>query len=89
MNKYYVYVIQSFLDRSLFVGYTTDLKKRLEKHTNGYVAATKSKAPWNLIYCEYYTDKNDAKAREKFMKSQVGQAELQLMLKNTLMKEGT
>jgi putative endonuclease len=41
---FYVYILLSEKDGNLYVGYTPDLKKRFEKHNNGYVIATKYRA---------------------------------------------
>ena len=49
---FYNYTIQSKKDKTLYMGYTVDLKKRLEKHNKGLVESTKSKRPWKLIYYE-------------------------------------
>lgn len=84
MSKFYVYVIQSQQNRSIYVGYTTDLKARLERHNSGYVISTKSRKPWRLIYCEFFINMKDAKSREKYLKSGYGQEQLKSILKQTL-----
>jgi len=69
---YYVYILQSIKDRSLYIGYTLDLKNRLTQHNKGHGASTKGKTPWKLIYYEAYRDRKDATGREKFLKSGSG-----------------
>jgi putative endonuclease len=64
---YFVYVLQSRKDNSLYIGYTArQPDKRLEEHNNGENKSTKAKLPYNLIYYEAYPDKADALGRESF-----------------------
>jgi putative endonuclease len=66
---YYVYILQSLKDKSLYVGYSSDLKNRLRKHNSQQVPSTKDKTPFKLIYYEAYSNRKDATGREKFLKS--------------------
>lgn len=61
---YYVYVLQSKKDGSIYIGYTTDLKSRLETHNKGFEKSTRNKTPWELIYYESYKDRMLARQRE-------------------------
>ncbi|OGG54764.1 hypothetical protein A3D62_00385 [Candidatus Kaiserbacteria bacterium RIFCSPHIGHO2_02_FULL_49_11] len=65
---YYVYLLQSKKDGSLYVGYSNDLKRRFEEHNNGLSVSTKFKAPFELIYYESYRARSDAKIREHMLK---------------------
>ena len=65
---YYVYVIQSAQDKSLYIGFTTDLKRRFQAHNKGESKFTRSKCPWDLIYYEAFKDKTLAQQREKSLK---------------------
>ncbi len=65
---YYVYVIKSLKDEQLYFGYTSDLKKRIEKHQQGKVILTKPRRPFCLIYYESYYLKKLALNREKQLK---------------------
>ena len=81
-NKFFfVYVLFSFKDRKLYIGYSEDLTTRTEEHFKGKVRATKSRLPLILIHYEAFTDKQDAKAREKFLKSGFGRSQLKKALK--------
>ena len=81
---YYVYILQSKKNQSLYIGYTTDLKKRFEKHQNGEVIITKHRRPLELIFYEAYKSKVDAKRREKYFKTDKGKSTLRMMLQDTL-----
>jgi len=65
---FYVYTLKSDKDSSLYVGYTNDLKRRVEEHNKGESVATKYKRPWRLVYYEAYKSQSDAKHREKQLK---------------------
>lgn len=69
---YYVYILQSEKDKSFYIGYTPDLKKRFIKHNKGQVVSTKDRTPWKLVYYEAYIHRKDATGREKFLKSGSG-----------------
>jgi putative endonuclease len=71
---FYVYLLHSAKDKGFYIGFSTDLKRRLSEHTRGASLATKSRGPWKLIYYEAYTEREDAEGREKFLKSGAGTA---------------
>jgi putative endonuclease len=84
MKKYYVYILFSTRDKKLYVGFTTNLKKRLQEHARGDVLSTKNRGYLKLIHYEYFIDKEDAEAREVFLKSGSGHAQIRQFLKRTL-----
>ncbi|MAF59327.1 MAG: GIY-YIG nuclease family protein [Candidatus Pacebacteria bacterium] len=65
---YYVYLLKSKKDESLYIGYTNDLKRRFEEHNNGENKSTKFKTPFELVYYESYRARSDAKIREQALK---------------------
>ena len=75
---FYVYVLQSKQDNSLYVGYTNDLKRRLKEHNEKQNLSTKSRAPFKLVYYEAYTSQRNAKDRESSLKLR-GRARAQLL----------
>ena len=82
--KYYVYILVSLQDGGFYIGFTTDLRHRLLKHAKGEVTATKFRTPFKLIHYESFLDREDALAREEFLKSGFGRKNLKAMLKRTL-----
>lgn len=84
--KFYVYILYSYQDNKLYIGFTNDLKYRLTQHANGKVDSTKNRLPVKLIYYEYFTNEKDAKAREKFLKSGYGRKQFKEILKNTFIE---
>ena len=66
---YYVYALQSLKDTKwLYIGYSDDLKARIETHNAGKVRSTQFYRPLRLVYYEAYLDKNDAAKREYELK---------------------
>ena len=84
MERYYVYSLLSIKDGKLYAGFTTDLKNRLQQHARGEVKSTKDRRPLKLIHYEYFVNKEDARAREVFLKSGFGREQLRKSLKRTL-----
>jgi putative endonuclease len=46
---FYVYILKSEKDRSLYIGKTNDVERRLAEHNSGHTSATKSKRPYMLL----------------------------------------
>ena len=85
---FYVYLLHSARDDGFYIGFSTDLKRRLSQHTRGASFATKSRGPWKLIYYEAYTEREDAEGREKFLKSGAGRRFLRAQLRHYLRVKG-
>jgi len=67
-----VCAIKSTIKNYIYVGMTQNLEERLLRHNSGRERTTKSYNPFKLIYCEYYSTRIEARAREKYLKSGVG-----------------
>ena len=78
---WYVYILKSRKTKRWYTGYTNDLKKRIIKHNKGLNTSTKHGMPWELIYYEACWHKEDARAREKYLKSGMGKRYLKNRLK--------
>ena len=61
---FYVYILESETDGTLYTGQTADLKGRLERHNRGLIKATKAKIPYQLCYFEIYQSRSEAMWRE-------------------------
>jgi putative endonuclease len=80
----YVYVLLSLKDRKFYTGYTNNLRRRFYEHQRGEVFSTKSRYPLKLIYYEACLNLEDAKEREKYLKTAWGKRYLKNRLKNYL-----
>ena len=88
-NMFYVYYLSSQKNKDQhYVGYTENLKLRLEQHNKGLSASTKPYRPWELIFYEAYKNKRDAKRRELYLKTTKGRKALKLMLQDSLRHHG-
>ncbi len=65
---FYVYVLKSRKDNKLYIGLTSDLKRRIQGHNRGQTRSIKSRKPFNLVYYEAYLDSQDAEIRELKLK---------------------
>lgn len=60
----YVYIVECS-DGTFYTGWTNNLEKRIEMHSNGIGAKyTKGRGPVKLAYHEIFEDKRDAMRRE-------------------------
>ena len=68
--NYYVYILKSVGQKKItYVGYTSDLKKRIKLHNNGKGAKFTRGRKWRLIYKEKLTSKSEAISREYYIKN--------------------
>jgi putative endonuclease len=82
MNVTFItYVLKSKLDNNFYVGYTTNLKQRLDEHNSGRVKSTKARRPFEVVYYEVCYNQNDALHREKYLKSSYGKRYIKNRLK--------
>lgn len=86
---FYVYVLQSETDDGFYIGFTADLRRRIQEHQAGKSFATSYRGPWRLIYYEAYLEESDAIGREQFLKSGGGRRFLKSQLKHHLSKNPT
>ena len=68
--NYFVYMLKSLgKDSVTYVGYTNDLKKRINLHNNNKGAKFTKGRKWKLIYKEKFNTKNEAISREYYIKN--------------------
>ena len=67
--SYYVYMLKSIEKKSVtYVGYSSDINKRIILHNKGKGAKFTRGRKWKLIYKEKFTSKNKAISREYYIK---------------------
>ena len=67
--NYFVYMLKSLGKESVtYVGYTNDLKKRINLHNNNKGAKFTRVRKWKLIYKEKLNSKKEAISREYYIK---------------------
>ena len=67
----FVYILL-FSNGQFYVGFTTDLKRRLVEHARGKVESTAKRRPLRLIHYEWYALESDARRREHYLKTTEG-----------------
>ncbi|OGE86520.1 MAG: excinuclease ABC subunit C [Candidatus Doudnabacteria bacterium RIFCSPHIGHO2_02_FULL_46_11] len=77
---FYTYVLQNAENKSIYVGYTSNLKRRLEEHETNHLFTNKFRQPFKLIYYEACIKMVDAKRREKYFKTTQGKRFLTIRL---------
>ncbi len=64
----YVYILCSTDGQRTYVGWTTDLDKRLEAHNAGKGAKSTRGRSWRLRYAERFKNRGEAMSREWHLK---------------------
>ena len=79
---FYVYVLQSQIDGRLYKGLTQNLNERLMQHNKGKTKSTKAFRPWKLLYYESFNSREEAREREKYLKSGIGRELINKIIKD-------
>ena len=74
-----VYAISSSKRNYIYVGMTSNLENRIQRHNGLREKTTRAYAPFVLIYSEKVTTRIEARKREKYWKSGVGKEKLRLL----------
>jgi len=83
MKYFYVYILSSKRNGTLYVGVTSNLIKRVDEHKNDVVAGfTKKYKVHNLVWYETHDNAVSAISREKQIKKWKRQWKLQLIEKD-------
>ncbi|MDO8569621.1 MAG: GIY-YIG nuclease family protein [bacterium] len=64
-----VYILKSTTTDKYYIGYTSNLEKRVKYHNTRRNKSTKHGAPWSLVYFESFDNRIDAWKREYQIKS--------------------
>jgi putative endonuclease len=65
---YYVYVLIEQQTGNTYIGYSSNLKRRIASHQAGTATKVTRKGQWHLAYYEAYLSSTDATARERRLK---------------------
>jgi len=85
---YYTYILKSKKSGKFYTGATNDLRKRLKLHNDGKSNFTKKDKPYELIYYEACKEREDAFAREIYLKSGYGKRFIKNRLRRFLTLTG-
>jgi putative endonuclease len=80
MSNYYVYILASKRNGTLYIGVTNDIERRVAEHKQGvHDGFTKKYRIKLLMHIEWFSDIRDAIAREKQLKKWNRQWKLELI----------
>ncbi|APQ17217.1 GIY-YIG nuclease family protein [Maribacter hydrothermalis] len=68
----FIYVIYSDKFKRFYVGIADNMESRLKCHNFGKVKSTKAFMPWRVVHLEELNNKQEARLREKYLKSAAG-----------------
>ncbi len=66
--SWFTYILYSKSIDKFYVGYTHDLKLRIQRHNSGWGKYSKRGSPWKLVYFESFESKSEAIKRESEIK---------------------
>jgi putative endonuclease len=66
---HFVYIIYSKIRNRYYIGSTSDISLRLEKHNTNHLGFTGKTGDWVIKFYESFPTKTEASAREKQIKS--------------------
>ena len=75
MGFYYVYILRTVAEpHRFYVGFTEDLAQRLHAHNAGQCPHTSKHRPWQIKAAIGYSDREQALAFERYLKTPSGRA---------------
>ncbi|OGN91263.1 MAG: hypothetical protein A2Z75_07560 [Chloroflexi bacterium RBG_13_50_10] len=77
--QFFVYILLN-PDNRFYIGQTSDLQLRLQRHNEGKVISTKSRRPWKLVYSEQFDTRSEAISRERQLKRLKSKKALQALV---------
>ena len=79
---FYVYALYSIAFNKIYIGFTSDIERRLLAHDHPSNKQYTGKfKPWILLYSESYPDKATAMKREEELKSARGRTFIKSLIK--------
>ena len=67
-NQFYVYILQSVVLLTFYVGQTQNVEKRLREHNSEKARYTKAGQPWNVVWTQEVSSRGEAMELERKVK---------------------
>ncbi len=83
VNMWYVYILKSQVDGFIYRGMSENPESRLNDHNRGKVKSTKPHRPYYKIYVEKCKNREEARKREKYLKSAAGRRFIKKYLRDS------
>jgi putative endonuclease len=77
----FVYILRSIRDGKLYIGQSSDVESRLERHNAGLVVSTRHRTPFELICSKKFDNRSEAVNMERYLKSLKGGNGFKKMMK--------
>ncbi|MFC2119432.1 GIY-YIG nuclease family protein [Bacteroidota bacterium] len=69
---YYVHAISSLSRTYIYVGLIINKYRRIDEHQKDYNKTTRANCPFKIILVKKYQTRQEARKREKYLKSGIG-----------------
>jgi putative endonuclease len=79
---FFVYIVFSNTKDKFYIGYTSDIEERIIRHNQKSKGFTGNNNDWEIVYSEIFSEKSEALAREKQIKSWKSKIKIQELIKN-------
>ena len=80
---FFVYIIYSTSLNKFYIGYTSDLEKRLSEHNNCISNYTSKASDWILKYSEPFSSRGLAMKREKEIKKKKSRTYIEFLINSS------
>ena len=85
---YFVYILKSLKNGRYYIGYTSNLEKRIQEHNHGNTKGNRYFAPFELVYKEIYSDATTARKREFHIKRQKDRKYIENLINGAVVQLG-
>ncbi|MEO0038311.1 MAG: hypothetical protein RIQ59_1522 [Bacteroidota bacterium] len=79
---FFVYILFSNTKDKFYIGFTSDIEERIIRHNQKSKGFTGNNNDWEIVYSEIFSEKSEALAREKQIKSWKSKIKIQELIKN-------
>jgi putative endonuclease len=69
---FFTYILYTSKFDRIYIGQTSNIRNRIDRHNSGKVKSTKAYIPWKLVHYEKFETRSQAMKREKELKSHKG-----------------
>ena len=79
---FFVYILFSYSKDKFYIGFTSNIEERIIRHNQKSKGFTGNNNDWKIVYSETFSEKSEAIAREKQIKSWKSKIKIQELIKN-------
>jgi putative endonuclease len=80
---FYLYIIYSAKLDKYYINYTENVEIRLQQHNSGISNFTSKASDWVCLYHEIFNTREEAMARERYMKSMKRRNYIEALIKSS------